>query len=252
MNIKKNCDIVKFVSLLLIVALIFHISTNALSENESIITENFESYSDVNNFFNTWLLRDDNKKEASNDYGIVSENNNSYLAAKSNGTSIQIAKMIKWDISTYPFLSWKWRANKLPDKANEDARGKNDSGASIYVLFQRSNIPFLSWKYQPVNVIKYVWSTNLPQDKIVHKDKSKAGKVIYEGYFFVIESGTANTGKWITEERNVLEDYRKVFNENPKKDPYLIAILSDSNDTKSSAAADYDDIIFKKDLSSEK
>jgi hypothetical protein len=236
----------KFLYLIFIAAMAFNRSSNANSGNDSIVIENFENYSAKNNFLNVWLLRDDNKNEASNDYKIISEENNNFLSAKSNGTSIQIAKKINWDIKSYPVLSWKWRANKLPDEANENAKGKNDSGASIYILFQRSNIPFLSWKYQPVNVIKYVWSTKLPAGDIVRKQKTKAGKIIYEGHFFVIESGNENLGKWITEKRNVLEDYKKVFKESPKNDPYLFAILSDSNDTKSSAAADYDDIIIEK------
>ena len=134
----------------------------------------------------------------------------------------------------------------LPDGANEEARGKNDSGLAIYVIFQRSRIPFLSWKYQPINVIKYVWSTTLPVGKVVRKDKTRLGSIIYEGYFIVLQSGTGNIGKWIMEERNVLDDYRKVFGEDPEYNPYLIAVLSDSNDTKSKAVADYDEIIIKK------
>jgi hypothetical protein len=224
----------------------FYFTRECITENMSIVLEDFEKYSDKDDIFNTWLLRDDNKKEASGTYKIIIENGNKFLNVISSGNSIQIAKKIKWDIRAYPVLSWKWRAVILPNEANEDARGKNDSGASVYVIFQRSRIPFLSWEYQPINVIKYVWSTTLPIDKVVYKEKRKLGNTIYEGYFFVIETGMENSGKWITEERNVLNDYKKVFGESPKYDPYLVAILSDSNDTKSSAKADYDDIVIKK------
>ncbi|MFH0975345.1 MAG: DUF3047 domain-containing protein [Spirochaetota bacterium] len=228
----------------LIIAAVFY-SIYCIAQDKVIIFENFEKYSDKDDIFNTWLLRSDNKKEASSVYKITEENKNKFLNAVSKGNSVQIAKKITWDIKSYPVLSWKWRMKSLPENANEEARGKNDSGASIYILFQRSRIPFLSWEYQPVNVIKYVWSTTLPQGKIVRKEKTKLGSVIYEGYFFVIESGLGNAGKWMNEERNVLNDYRKVFKEDPKYDPYLIAILSDSNDTKSTAIADYDEIIIK-------
>ena len=53
-------------------------------------------------------------------------------------------------------------------------------------------------------------------------------------------------GKWIAEERNVLNDYKKVFGKSPKDDPILIAILSDSNDTRSIAVAEYDDIVIRR------
>ncbi len=244
-SILKKINICKYALPVLILVIFLNISG---AENLFIILEDFEKYSNEDDFFNTWLIRDYDKKEASGVYNVLSENNNKFLSARSSGNSIQIAKKVKWNIKSFPMLSWKWRASVLPKEANEDARGKNDSGASIYVIFQRSRLPFLSWEYQPINVIKYVWSTTLPAGKIVYKEKSKLGGKIYEGYFFVIETGAENTGKWIVEERNVLDDYRKVFGESPKYDPYLIAILSDSNDTKSSAFADYDEIIIKKPL----
>jgi hypothetical protein len=225
---------------------LFYFTRKCVTENMLIVVEDFEKYSNNDDIFNTWLLRDGNKKEAVGTYKISIEDGNKFLSAMSIGNSIQIAKKIKWDIKSFPVLSWKWRTTVLPKEANEDARGKNDSGASVYVIFQRSRIPFLSWEYQPINVIKYVWSTTLPTGKVVYKEKSKLGNTIYEGYFFVIETGVENYGKWIAEERNVLNDYKKVFGESPKYDPYLVAILSDSNDTKSSAKADYDDIIIKK------
>ncbi len=222
------------------------INAKAVDEKEYVVLENFTKYNKMDDFFNNWLLRDDKKSQAIKIYDIISENNNKFLKVISSGNSIQIAKKIKWDITSFPVLSWKWRAIELPEKADESARGKNDSGAAIYVIFQRTRLPFLSWKYQPINVIKYVWSTSLRVGEVVKKTKTKLGNTIYEGRFIVIESGIANLDKWITEERNVLKDYTDVFGENPKYNPILIAILSDSNDTKSRAVADYDDFIIKK------
>ncbi len=206
-----------------------------------IIIDSFERYN--NNFFRIWLLRNDTVENAEKIYKIRSENENKYLHAETAGGSIQIAKNVSWDIRTYPILSWKWRVLELPEKADEEAKGKNDSAAAIYVVFQRKQIPILSWKYQPVNVIKYVWSTSLPVGRVVKKKKEKLETAIYEGRFVVLRSGKEDTGRWISERRNVLEDYIKMFGENPRYNPILIAILTDSNDTKSRASADYDDII---------
>ena len=151
-----------------------------------------------------------------------------------------------WDLKIHPFLSWKWRVTELPEGANEEAGGKNDSPAAIYVVFPRKQIPFISWKYQPINVIKYVWSSTLPVGKIVKKQKDKLDTTIYEGRFVVLRSGKDDMGKWISEKRNVLDDYKKLFGAYPKYNPILVAILTDSNDTKSRAAADYDDIVKEK------
>ncbi|MBN2041704.1 MAG: DUF3047 domain-containing protein [Spirochaetes bacterium] len=234
----------KSVIIFFIIILFSGISVNR-AEQQSQIIEDFEEYSNTDDLFRKWLLRD-GKKEASKMYSIQKLNNNKYLKADSSSNSIQIAKKVNWDLKFFPLLSWRWQTVKIPINAKENARGRNDSGAAVYVVFQRAKLPFLSWKYQPVNVIKYIWSTTLPEGTVVKKDKQKLGKTIYEGRFIVLESGEENLGKWITEERNVLKDYKQVFGKSPEDNPVLIAILSDSNDTGSFAVAAYDDIIIKK------
>jgi hypothetical protein len=58
----------------------------------------------------------------------------------------------------------------------------------------------------------------------------------------VVESGDERTGKWITFKRNIVEDYRRLFGDDPPKNPIAILILSDGDSTYSWAEADYDDI----------
>jgi len=64
----------------------------------------------------------------------------------------------------------------------------------------------------------------------------------------VVESGEALKGEWIHEKVNVLEDYKRLYNKN-KVDSYYIeafVIMTDSDNTNSLSAADYDDIFFSK------
>jgi hypothetical protein len=114
----------------------------------------------------------------------------------------------------------------------------------MYVVFIRRRVPLLPWDKQPINVIKYVWSTTLPVGRVLNKIKNKLGMIIYEGRFLVLQSGASRMGGWITERRNVLEDYRRLFGNNPPGNPVMVAILTDSNDTRSVASADYDDIVI--------
>ncbi len=105
--------IICFTGLLILTFLYF--MRECVTENMSIVFEDFEKYSDKDDIFNTWLLRDDNKKEASGIYKIVSENSNKFLSARSDGNSIQIAKKINWNIKAFPVLSWKWRDDYITE-----------------------------------------------------------------------------------------------------------------------------------------
>jgi hypothetical protein len=60
-----------------------------------------------------------------------------------------------------------------------------------------------------------------------------------------LESGSAKLNQWVDEERNVYEDYKKAFREEP---PMIsgVAIMTDTDNTSESATAYYGDIIFKK------
>jgi hypothetical protein len=64
-------------------------------------------------------------------------------------------------------------------------------------------------------------------------------------HMIVIESGSAKLNTWITEERNVYEDYKRAFGEEP---PMIsgIAIMTDTDNTGESAEAYYGDIVLKR------
>ena len=61
----------------------------------------------------------------------------------------------------------------------------------------------------------------------------------------VVESGEAKLNQWVNEERNIYEDYKKAFGEEP---PMIsgFAIMTDTDNTGESATAYYGDIVFKK------
>ena len=61
----------------------------------------------------------------------------------------------------------------------------------------------------------------------------------------VVESGEAKLNQWVNEERNLYEDYKKAFGEEP---PMIsgVAIMTDTYNTGESATAYYGDILLKK------
>ena len=121
--------------------------------------------------------------------------------------------------------------HNLPEGGNETQRGKNDSGAAIYIIFKGN--------FRLNNILKYVWSSSLPIGTVTSSPYNKRAKVI------VLKSGAGNVGKWFSETVNIQKDYQRLFG---GKMPSVegIAILSDSDNTSSSAIADYDDIKIEK------
>ena len=104
----------------------------------------------------------------------------------------------------------------------------NDSAAGIYVIFSR----FLGIPKQ----LKYVWSTTLPEGTVGRRDK------IFRPWFFVVESGEANLGKWTFETVDLVQHYRAKIGGRPADRTVGLGLLTDANSTRAYAEADYADL----------
>jgi hypothetical protein len=64
-------------------------------------------------------------------------------------------------------------------------------------------------------------------------------------HYIVVRSGKNHLNEWITEERNVMEDYKRVFGKAP---PLVggISLLIDTDDTRSQAESYFSKIEFLK------
>lgn len=206
--------------ILLIVTLTLFIPFSGFAETKWI--DGFSS-SKVGDFPKGWRTRPGEGGKARQTYKVQEEGGNKYLEAKDpSGISAQIFKMAHWDIDKYPVLTWKWRAKKLPKGANETVPSKNDSACGIYISFGMSR----------GKALKYVWSSTAPKDTFYKKNDN----------MYIIVKRTGNSSKWVTEKTNIVEDAKKAWGKVPDRVLSGIAILTDSDATKSSAACDYDNI----------
>jgi hypothetical protein len=176
----------------------------------------------VGEFPADWRARKDEGKEV---YTVREEPGKRFLAAVSRGLGIQAAKEREWDLSAYPVLAWSWRPREFPRGADERDSDTNDSVLAVYMLVPHSRI-------RGPKAVKYTWSEKVP---IGTHLTSNVGLTQVR----VLRSGTAGKGEWTEERVNVLEDYKKFFGESQTPKPAGIAVLTDSDDTKSSAAGDY-------------
>jgi hypothetical protein len=154
-----------------------------------------------------------------------------FVSIKSADDVQAISRRIGFESGEFPFIQWRWKAVTFPGGAREDVKKKNDCAAGVYVAF-KGNYPFN-------HILKYTWSTTLPVGTVLPSPFGKNTRI------FVIESGTGRRGEWVTEKRNLRDDYQKAFGSPP---PPIegVALQSDSDNTGTSAEADYADIVAVK------
>jgi hypothetical protein len=152
----------------------------------------------------------------------------------SRSTSSMIVKDVagKVNLKETPVLEWSWKVVTLPKGGDARQAATDDEAGQIYVVWRRFPEMIRS------RIIGYVWDTTAPAGEFIKSQKT--GTVTY----VVVRSGDTGLGKWLTEQRNVLEDYRRIYGEAPDN-PDAVAIGIDSDDTKSSAEVYIGTILFR-------
>ena len=156
------------------------------------------------------------------------EGGNLYLAAETRDAAIDAGRKADINLRIYNKVRWRWRVWDLPEGGNEENKNTNDSGAAVRLVFYGGLRP---------RMLKYVWSSTLPAGTRTESAGNSKIKVI------VLQSGPERTGEWVWEEVNAYDDYKTLFGGEPRPVRFL-GVISDANNTKSQAKADYDDFSF--------
>lgn len=163
------------------------------------------------------------KEEGRAVYSIREEDGRRYLHALARGLGIQAGREVSWSLDAYPILAWSWRPVEFPRGGDERRSRTNDSALAVYAVFPGSPVS--------VKSLKYIWSRVVPVGTHL---TSSAGNTQVR----VLRTGADEVGRWVDEQVNVREDYERYFGAGPPR-PAGIAVLTDSDETRTSARGDY-------------
>ena len=164
-------------------------------------------------------------------FEIVAEGGSKRARAYTRDESVQIVRLngdgYRWDLRTHPVLAWQWKANRLPEGAREDKDRYNDAGAAVYVTFDSKD-----WLGRPRS-IKYTYSSTLPVGTT-----AKYGPL----RVMVVASGAGGTGNWVSSQRDVAADFKRLFGTETVPKPGYIMLWSDSDNTHAVSDVYFDNI----------
>jgi hypothetical protein len=145
------------------------------------------------------------------------------------------------DLNKTPYLSWSWLVENKLLELDERSKNGDDFAARIYLVIDGG---LLVWKTKSLN---YVWSSN--QSAGMVWNNAFAGSSVKMMSVRGVES---KIGQWYQEKRNLYQDLIDVFGDkgserdNLKAYQYIdvIAIMTDTDNSKKSAESYYGDIVF--------
>jgi len=161
-------------------------------------------------------------------YNIVHEDGKTVLKAHAKGTASGLSKNFVFKPVTHRYLKWNWKIANTISQGNEKTKQGDDYAARVYVVFPGR----FFWQMRALN---YIWANKLPKGEFIPNAFTSNAMLL------AVESGPSKAGQWVSEERDILADFRRVFGEDPPE-AGAIAIMTDTDNTGSEATAWYGDI----------
>ena len=183
-------------------------------------------------------------------YRVVEVDGSNVLEADAEEGGSGLYRKIRIDLERHPVLEWRWRvpadAETKPEVAS---RASPLARLSLAFHGDPAKLDFedraklrlakgLTVHGLPYASLLYVWMYGVPAETVLHSPHTDRVRMI------VVESGAQRIGEWVSIRRNVLEDYRRAFGEQPS-DVLAVGLMTDPGDDGSRRRSFYGDITFR-------
>jgi hypothetical protein len=185
-------------------------------------------------------------------YEVAERDGRTVLHSVSDGATSGLRCDVDIDPNDTPWLHWAWRVDSVDLRATVAFDELDDSPTRVIVAFDGDNsllkprdrlfhemVETVTGYAAPFATLMYVWDGRAPTESIFQYLRTSRIR------YLVVESGAANTGRWLDYSRNVVEDYRRVFGAEPGR-IRAVAVLTDSDDLKTHSEAWYGDVAFSR------
>ena len=183
-------------------------------------------------------------------YQVVQVEESTALAADAEQGGSGLYRKIRIDLERHPVLEWRWRVPADPQtKLEVSSRASPLVRLSLAFHGDPAKLDFedrsklrlakaLTVNGLPYASLLYVWMYNVPIGTVLHSPHTDRVRMI------VVESGAQRIGEWVSIRRNVLEDYRRAFGEEPS-DVLAVGLMTDPGDDGSRRRSFYGDMTFR-------
>lgn len=167
-------------------------------------------------------------------YSLEARGSKLAIKGETDGSASALYRDVTVDLESTPFLSWQWKVSNVFVNSEERKKSGDDFPARLYVIYQRG---FFKWNTVAIN---YVWSSENAVGETWKSAYTSKSRIV------VLQSGDTNAGNWVSEKRNVAEDFKTLFGIDVSNlNGY--AVMVDGDNTSSAATAWFADIAFHED-----
>jgi len=171
-------------------------------------------------------------------FNVVSLVDGEALFAQSDNAASALIRVVDGVEGVAASLSWRWRIEQpLPASTREREKRGDDFVARVFVIFGDE-------LNQDTRALCYVWSASEPVGALFANPHFEQVKTI------VVRGGSDRVAEWIIEERDIAADYRRAFGASEAQ-VGAIALMVDTDNSRSTARSWFDDVRLVVKVSSE-
>lgn len=162
------------------------------------------------------------------DYSVRRDGTNFYVHAAADNTCSALTTKVNLAPPAHLVLHWRWRIAGVNTNGSERDLKRFDHAARVFVAFDT----FIG----PPRTLNYFWAnTERPGLMLEHPMTGRAK-------IFVVESGDAKAGQWISEERDVTADWKRAFPDRKMPKVAAVGMLTDGDSLEAKLSGDYADL----------
>ncbi len=159
---------------------------------------------------------------AATDYETITLDGIPAIRAVGRNSASGLYRDVRYRIAEHPWLEWTWRVEQLQRTADIRVKAREDFAAAIFLIFGRP-----SMFNRDVPTLAYVWTSDRLAEGSIVNNPHHPGSM----RDIVVRSGGSRLGQWVSERRNVAEDFREAFGRDPPEYVEIVAIFTDNDQT---------------------
>jgi DUF3047 family protein len=255
---KQNNVVLKFLSharSVLLLSVVLLLAAMPVNPETLLEAGRFSTAAPGSEFPDSWKPLTFPKIERHTAYSLVRDGDIVVLKAVSQAAASGLTRDITINPSDYPVVQWRWKITNLIQKSDVTRKDGDDYPARLYITFQYDSsrvglferakyeiARLLYGEYPPLGALNYIWANKEAKGTMVRNAYTDRARMI------AVENGESPLNTWVTEKRNLLEDYRRAFGATADEIPMIsgIAVMTDTDNTGESVTSYFGDIVFKK------
>lgn len=168
-----------------------------------------------------------------------SRHGGSIVKASAKGSASMLRRKLDIAANRLGEIEFTWRAERISVEADIGNISATDAPVRIVLAFDGDRSRWsakdsmlnelsrvLMGEDMPYATLVYTWCAHSTKNSVVNNPRTQTVRNL------ILESGTENQGRWLSYRRNVREDFRRVFDEEPGTLTSM-ALMTDADNTQS-------------------